>query len=209
MGLLETADSTSGRTSRHGLPHRRWKGHPHPGIDFPDINTIADDATTARSAVSDLLGALREDVAIVAGIDLGGAGLAGAVAALRGAGFMHVRKVGSLRPEIVRSVVANHDIGHGLALSKGMHIAGRRIAIIDDCLLSGATALAAVRLLRELGAICDQALFAFELEGLGGRARLAQAGVSVHAVAVVPPQDVSPHDLAPKDLAPQNLAPQD
>lgn len=199
MALLETADSTSGRTRSTGLPHRRWKGHPHAGIDFPDINTIADDVILVRSAVSELLGVLREDIAIVAGIDLGGAGLAGAVAALRGVGFMHVRKVGSLRPEIVRSVVSNHDIGHGLALSKGMRITGQRIAIMDDCLLSGATALAAVRLLRDLGAICDQALFAFELEGLGGRAMLAQAGVSVHAAAVVPPQ--APQDKAPQDKA--------
>lgn len=182
------ADSTESDALGTGLPHRRWKSHPRAGIDFPDINTVAEDATLIQRALADLLGALRDDIDIVAGIDLGGAALAGAVAGRRGIGFMHVRKVGSLRTDIVRSVVASHDIGHGLALTKGMNIVGRRIALVDDCLLSGATALAAARLLRDLGALCHQALFAFEIEGLGGRDVLAQAGVDCHAVATVPPQ---------------------
>ena len=189
MVTVDIADSTDGDGPPTGLPHRRWKGHPRPGIDFPDINTIAEDAALVRRTTAELLGVVREDTEILAGIDLGGAALAGAVAALRGIGFMHVRKVGSLRTDIIRSVVANHDIGHGLALSKDMRIAGRRVAVVDDCLLSGATALAVVEFLRQLGAICDQALFAFELEGLGGRALLAQAGVSAHAAATVPPQE--------------------
>ena len=189
MVTVDIADSTDGDGPRTGLPHRRWKGHPRPGIDFPDINTVAEDATLIQRALADLLSALRDDIDIVAGIDLGGAALAGAVAGGRGIGFMHVRKVGSLRTDIVRSVVASHDIGHGLALTKGMNIVGRRIALVDDCLLSGATALAAARLLRDLGALCDQALFAFEIGGLGGRALLAQAGIDAHAVATVPPQE--------------------
>ncbi len=189
MATLDLADSTDPRAPGTGLPHRRWKAHPRPGIDFPDINTVAEDAAVIQRAVSDLAGALHDDVAIVAGIDLGGAALAGAVASARGLGFMHVRKVGSLRTDIVRSVVASHDIGHGLALTKGLKVAGRRIALIDDCLLSGATVLAAARLLRDLGAHCDQALFAFEIEGLGGRTSLARAGIATHAVATVPPQE--------------------
>ncbi|KPF72970.1 hypothetical protein IP69_02720 [Bosea sp. AAP35] len=172
-----------------GLSHRRWKGHPRPGIDFPDINTVCEDAVQVNRIVANLLPVLREDTQIIAGIDLGGAALAGALAASHGAGFVHVRKVGSLRTDIIRSVVANHEIGHGLALSKNVPIAGRRVAIVDDCLLSGATALASIQLLRELGALCDQALFAFEIEGLGGARLLAQAGVEVHAVAIVPPQE--------------------
>ncbi|MBA4269316.1 MAG: hypothetical protein C0447_07860 [Methylobacterium sp.] len=189
MATLDLADSTDPRAPGTGLPHRRWKAHPRPGIDFPDINTVAEDAAVIQRAVSDLAGALHDDVAIVAGIDLGGAALAGAVASARGLGFMHVRKVGSLRTDIVRSVVASHDIGHGLALTKGLKVAGRHIALIDDCLLSGATVLASARLLRDLGAHCNQALFAFEIEGLGGRASLARAGIATHAVATVPPQE--------------------
>ena len=187
MAMLDIADSTDPDALGTGLPHRRWKGHPRPGIDFPDINTVAEDATLLQRALADLLGTLRDDIEIIAGIDLGGAALAGAVAGKRSLGFMHIRKVGSLRTDIVRTVVASHDIGHGLALTKGMNLAGRRIALMDDCLLSGATALAAARLLRDLGALCDQALFAFEIEGLGGRDALAQAGIDVHAVATVPP----------------------
>lgn len=189
MATLDLADSTDPQAPGTGLPHRRWKGHPRPGIDFPDINTVAEDATLLERALADLLGALRNDIEIVAGIDLGGAALAGAVAGRRGLGFMHIRKVGSLRTDIVRTVVASHDIGHGLALTKGLKISDRRIALIDDCLLSGATVLAAAGLLRDLGAHCDQALFAFEIEGLGGRASLARAGIATHAVATVPPQE--------------------
>lgn len=189
MVRLDIVDSTDAEAPEPGLPHRRWKGHPRPGIDFPDINTVAEDATVIQRALIDLIGAVGDDIDIVAGIDLGGAALAGAVAGKRGLGFMHIRKVASLRTDIVRSVVASHDIGHGLALTKGLKIRGRRIALIDDCLLSGATAIAAARLLRDLGARCDQALFAFEIEGLGGRALLAQDGIAVHAAASVPQQE--------------------
>jgi adenine phosphoribosyltransferase len=192
MATLDFADSTDPQASGTGLPHRRWRAHPRPGIDFPDINTVAEDAAVIQRAVSDLTGALHDDVTIVAGIDLGGAALAGAVAGARGLGFIHIRKVGSLRTDIVRSVVASHDIGHGLALTKGLKISDRRIALIDDCLLSGATVLASARLLRELGALCDQALFTFEIEGLGGRSALAQAGIAAYAVATVPPQEPVP-----------------
>ncbi len=188
MAKVEMADTTPAGAPPIALPHRRWRAHPRPGIDFPDINTVAEDASVFQRALADLTGALRGDTDIVAGIDLGGAALAGAIAGACGLGFMHVRKVGSMRTDIVRSVVASHEIGHGLALTKGMNISGRRIALVDDCLLSGATALAAARLLRDLGAICDQALFAFEIEGLGGRTVLAQAGIETHAVAIVPPQ---------------------
>lgn len=192
MAMRDLADSTDSGAPGTGLPHRRWKAHPRPGIDFPDINTVAEDATLLERALVDLLGALRDDIEIVAGIDLGGAALAGAVAGRRGLGFMHIRKVGSLRTDIVRTVVASHDIGHGQALTKGLKISGRRIALIDDCLLSGATAVASAGLLRDLGAHCDQALFAFEIEGLGGRALLARAGIATHAVATVPPQEPAP-----------------
>ncbi len=189
MATLDLADSTDPQAPGTGLPHRRWKAHPRPGIDFPDINTVAEDALVIRRAVAELVGTLRDDVTMVAGIDLGGAALAGAVASARGLGFIHIRKVGSLRTDIVRTVVASHDIGHGLALTKGLKIVDRRIALIDDCLLSGATVLAAAGLLRDLGAHCDQALFAFEIEGLGGRVSLARAGIATHAVATVPPQE--------------------
>jgi adenine phosphoribosyltransferase len=165
---------------------RRWMNYPAPGIDFPDATTFTCDGALAAVAFRELERCLPGDVDLVAGIDVGGIGFAGALALARGIGFVDIRKVGSLRPDVVRSVIPNYELGNGVALSKGNRLAERSVAVIDDCLMSGTTALASVQLLRRLGARCTTALFAIELEGLGGRAALEAQGIAVRALRTLP-----------------------
>lgn len=186
MSTIETVDSMPPATAPTAPAFRRWKNYPRAGIDFPDINTLGADGSALARIAADFAAVLPADLDIVAGIDLGGAALAGAVARARGCGFMHIRKIGSLRTEIIRNFIENHEIAHDLAVSRGVALCGRRIALIDDCLLSGETVIRAARLLGERGAICDRALVAFEIDGLGGRERLAQAGLALHAAMTVP-----------------------
>jgi len=174
-------------TTPIAFPHRRWKNHPAVGMDFPDASTFTCDPYWARAACDALAGALAKETDLLAGIDIGGIGFAGALAIRNGLGFIDVRKVGSIRADVVRNLASNYELGNGVTLSKGHALAGRHVAIIDDCLISGATALATVQLLRRLGAHCTQALFIFELDGLGGRERLTQNGVAVHALQPVAP----------------------
>jgi len=169
------------------FPHRRWKDHPVPGVDFPDATTFTSDARWMRTACEALSAHLDKEIDLLAGIDIGGLGFAGALALRNGLGFIDVRKVGSIRADVVRSLANNYELGNGIALSKGQALEGRKVAIIDDCLMTGGTALAAAQLRRRLGARCTHALFVFELEGLGGRERLAQGGMAVRTLQRLPP----------------------
>ncbi|MGO4404744.1 phosphoribosyltransferase family protein [Bosea sp. RAF48] len=179
------------------FPHRRWKDHPVVGVDFPDATTFTCDGRWMQTACEALAAHLDEETDLLAGIDVGGLGFAGALAFRNGLGFIDIRKVGSIRADVVRSLAANYELGNGVALSKGHRLDGRHVAIIDDCLITGGIALATAQLLRRLGAHCTHALFVFELDGLGGRERLAQGGISVHALErLAPVQPVpSPSDM--------------
>lgn len=169
------------------IPFRRWKSHPRVGIDFPDSAPVATDAETCAAVVDALAGHLAPDIELVVGIDMGGYGFAGAVAYKRRIGFVDARKVSNISPELMRTLTANYVTGDGLAISKANRLAGRKVAVLDDCLLSGSTARAAIRLLRELGADCTAALFIYAIEGLGGRGLLENDGVSVHVLKYLPP----------------------
>lgn len=173
--------------ARPAFPHRRWKDYPVAGVDFPDATTFTCDGRWMQIACDALAANLGKETDLLAGIDIGGLGFAGALALRNGLGFIDIRKVGAIRADVVRSLAANYELGNGVALSKGHQLAGRHVTIIDDCLMTGGTALATAQLLRRLGARCTQALFVFELDELGGRERLAQGGISVHALERLPP----------------------
>ena len=180
------------------FPHRRWKDHPVAGVDYPDATTFTCDPYWMRTACDALAARLDENVDLLAGIDIGGLGFAGALALRNGLGFIDIRKVGSIRADVVRSLAANYELGNGIALSKGHRLEGRNVALIDDCLMTGGTALATAQLLRRLGARCTHALFVFELDGLGGRERLVQGGIAVHTLETLPPvQPEAPVSVTP------------
>lgn len=171
------------------VTYRVWRNHPRPGVNFPDTAPMTTNPEIARVMVDELARRLPGDVEVLAGIDMGGFGFTAAVAYRQRLGFLDVRKVGSIRTNVIGNLMTNYELGNGVVISKGSQLAGRRIAVIDDCLMSGATALATVELLRRLGAQCNTALFVFALEGMGGRERLEQEGVAVHALKDLPPND--------------------
>lgn len=168
------------------IAHYRWKNHPRAGVDFPDSAPAAVESEVFRSLIDDLAARLPTDAEVVAGIDLGGFGFAGALAFRNGLGVLEVRKVSAMRADLVRTFAANFALGDGVAISTANRVAGRCVAVLDDCLMSGETALAAVQLLRRMEARCDTALFVFDLIGLGGRERLEHAGVRVHVLESLP-----------------------
>jgi adenine phosphoribosyltransferase len=156
------------------------------------------DGDLTRRLVDALALNLPDGTEAIVGVDIGGLGFAGALAWRGGLGLVDARKVGSIPVEVIRGIMANYELGDGIAISKSSRIAGRRVAVVDDCLMSGGTALATVRLLRRLGAVCTAALFVFELEGMGGRERLEQEGVRVHALGRLPRSDP---EAGPADIA--------
>lgn len=179
------------------IPHRRWKDYPVPGADFPDIAPGTSDDRIAPRIIDALASHLPGDIEVLAGIDVGGLGLAGALAYRNGLGFIDVRKVDSIRIDVIRCVMANYELGSGVVISRANRIAGRRIAIVDDVLMTGGTAAAAAQLIRRLGGVCTEALFVFDLIGMGGRERLGKDDVRVHVLQSLPRTGPDQLDCAP------------
>lgn len=178
------------------IPFRSWKNHPAVGVDFPDLSIATSEMSRARAIVDTLASRMPAEIEVLAGLDIGGLGLAGALAYRNGLGFIDIRKVDSLRNEVMRSIMANYELGEGVVISKGARLAGRHVAIVDDCLISGGTALATARLIRRLGGHCDTALFVFDIEGMGGRERLAQSGIRAAVLRTVPRTEPEPAESA-------------
>ena len=98
-------------------------------------------------------------------------------------GFVPVRKQGKLPFE---TVSATYDLEYGTATVE-LHIdackSGDRVLLVDDLIATGGTMLAAVKLLRQLGAEVVEGAAIIELPELGGAAKLREAGVLTFALA--------------------------
>jgi adenine phosphoribosyltransferase len=154
--------------------------YPHAGIQFRDITTLLADARAFRQAVDELVqpfAGLKLDK--VAGIEARGFILGGAVAHQLSAGFVPLRKKGKL-PHRTRAVEYALEYGSDVI---EMHLdavqPGERVVLVDDLIATGGTALAAIDLLRQAGAVIVAAAFVVDLPALGGADRLRAAGVEV------------------------------
>src|ERR671929_863075 len=157
--------------------------YPKPGIIFRDITTLLGDARAFRRAVDELVHPFAGGrVDKVAGIEARGFILGGAVAHQLAAGFVPIRKKGKLPHETVR-IAYSLEYGvdemevHADALGSGP-----RVLLIDDLIATGGTAVAAVNLLRQIGADVRAACFIIDLPELGGAARLRELGVEVRTL---------------------------
>jgi adenine phosphoribosyltransferase len=157
--------------------------HPSPGVLFRDVTTLLLDANGFAATVDRM--AQRVDagaVDLVAGIEARGFVFAAALAARLGRGMLLLRKTGKL---------PGHRIGIDYALEYGsdrieMHAdacaPGARVLLVDDLIATGGTAIAALGLLRQAGAIVGTAAFVIDLPELGGADRLREAGLTVETL---------------------------
>jgi adenine phosphoribosyltransferase len=148
--------------------------HPSPGILFRDITPVLADADGLR-ACTEGLAALADDLGVeaVAGIEARGFVLGAALAVRLGTGFVPVRKVGKLPFSTHR---AAYDLEYGSAeieVHTDAFSAGQRVLVVDDVLATGGTAEAACRLVETAGAEVAGVVLLLEIDGLGGRERLA------------------------------------
>lgn len=151
---------------------------PRPGILFRDISPVLEDAGLFRASI-DLLAAACADLSPskVVGLDARGFIFGAALAYRIGVGFVPVRKKGKLPSA---TISRSYELEYGsaeLEIHSDSVVAGEPVVLVDDLLATGGTARAALDLLEQLGADILRALFVVELDGLGGRARLAPVGV--------------------------------
>ena len=146
---------------------------PIPGILFRDITPLLRDGRLFRRAVDTVAERhAGKGIQAVVGIDARGFIFAGAVAYKLGIGMVPVRKKGKLP---WKTVVTSYTLEYGSETSE-MHVdaiaKGDRVVIVDDLLATGGTALAAARLVEQLGGQIAEIDFLIELSDLKGRERL-------------------------------------
>lgn len=156
---------------------------PEPGIQFRDITTLIGHPQGLASTMHHLSNRARAVGAEkIAGMEARGFIFGAAVAVQMGVGFVPVRKPGKLP---VRTIGIDYALEYGtdrLEMDPQGVSWGEKVAIVDDLIATGGTALATVQLLRDAGATIDQALFVIDLPDLGGAAKLREVGVEVHTL---------------------------
>lgn len=152
---------------------------PKPGIQFRDITTLLLDRVGLARAVDALAATIDGPVDLVAAIEARGFAIGGALAVKLGSGLLLIRKDGKLPGATIAEDYALEYGSDRLTMHVDACAPGARVLIVDDLLATGGTALAAVRLVRRVGAEIVGARFIIDLPELGGKKALAEAGIHV------------------------------
>jgi adenine phosphoribosyltransferase len=157
--------------------------YPKPGIMFRDITTLISDAKGLALAIEGMAEAVTaHQPTLIAGIEARGFIFGAALAQTLGLGFVPIRKKDKLPG---RTIGINYALEYGqdrIEIHADAVGAGDRIALVDDLIATGGTAIAAIRLLRSTGADVPVAAFLVDLPALGGAALLAGEGVAVDSL---------------------------
>jgi adenine phosphoribosyltransferase len=108
--------------------------------------------------------------------------LGGAIAHQLSVGFVPIRKAGKLPG---KTIAQDYVLEYGQAtveIHDDCLMPGERILLVDDLLATGGTAEAGIKLVEKLGALVMGTAFIVDLPDLGGRTRLEDMGMSVHAL---------------------------
>ena len=156
---------------------------PHEGIMFRDVTTLFGDARGFRMAIDQLLHPYAGTaIDRVAGLEARGFILGGALAHQLSIGFVPIRKKGKLPG---RTIEQGYKLEYGEAIMEVHDDAlqpGEKVLLVDDLLATGGTAEAGIKLIERLGAVVVGCAFVIDLPELGGRARLENLGMQVHAL---------------------------
>lgn len=146
---------------------------PKPGILFYDISTLLAHAAAWQETVRQLADRVRPyKPELLIGIESRGFLVAAPLALALGVGFVMVRKRGKLPGDIVAH---SYNLEYGsdtIEIQSDAIAAGQRVVVLDDLLATGGTMIAAIDLLRGVGANVQAAAFIIELGFLKGRERL-------------------------------------
>ena len=164
---------------------RKIPDYPKKGILFYDITTALQDPEGLRSIIQSMLAhceGLKIDKVI--GTEARGFIFAPTVAYELGAGFVPVRKPNKLP---FNRIGHDYDLEYGtdrLEIHTDAIKAGEHVWIVDDLLATGGTAHAVTELVKQMGGNVVGLSFLIELDGLGGREKLA--GYECQSILKVP-----------------------
>ena len=156
---------------------------PKEGILFRDVTTLFGDPRGFRMAIDLLLHPWAGlSIDRVAGLEARGFILGGAVAHQLSVGFVPIRKKGKLP---WKTVAQEYQLEYGEAIVEVHEDAiqpGESVLLVDDLLATGGTAEAGIKLIERLGGKLVGAAFVVDLPDLGGRKKLEDMGIDVHAL---------------------------
>ena len=159
------------------------KDFPKPGILFRDITTLLKHPTAMCAAIHEMKNFCEEKGATaVAGVEARGFIFGTPVAQALKVPFIPVRKAGKLPRE---TVSCSYQLEYGEAtieLHKDDVTPADRVVIIDDLLATGGTLLASASLFREVGASVIGCSVVINLNDLGGRSAIENAGLELHSI---------------------------
>ena len=150
---------------------------PKAGIQFRDITTLLGHGDGFAASVEWLAQAV-EGAEAIAGMEARGFIFGAAVAARLRLPFLPIRKPGKLPCAVIG---VDYELER-LEMDPLAVAEGQKVAIVDDLLATGGTALAATELLRKAGAKVEDAAFVIDLPDLGGSGKLARQEVAVHTL---------------------------
>lgn len=146
---------------------------PKKGILFYDVTTLLKDPEAYKAAIDAVSAELSGlGVEMVVGPEARGFVVGAPVAYCIGAGFAPARKEGKLPGESVGSSYALEYGADSLHMHKDAICKGMKVAIVDDLLATGGTALATAKMIEDLGGEVVAICFMIELLDLKGREKL-------------------------------------
>ena len=143
---------------------------PVPGIQFKDITTLLKDPEAYRFAIDSIAESLKGlGAQVVVGPEARGFIVCAPLAYAMGLSFVPARKPGKLPAEVCRYEYSLEYGTDAIEIHKDAILPGTKVAIADDLLATGGTAMAAIKLIESMGGQVVALRFLIELEELGGR----------------------------------------
>ena len=131
---------------------RSIKDFPKKGIIFRDVTTLFKNPEAFHQLMDEIAETLKDKhVDVVVGPEARGFAMGAPLAYLLNAGFVPVRKPGKLPAE---TLSYSYDLEYGsdtIEIHKDAIQPGMKVAVVDDLLATGGTALAACKLIEQLG----------------------------------------------------------
>ena len=151
---------------------------PKEGILFYDITTLLKNPEAYEELIAAMADSLRDlDVDVIVGPEARGFVVGAPVAYALRAGLVLARKPGKLPSEVEKISYGLEYGSDTLEIHKDAIKPGMRVAIADDLLATGGTALATAKLIEAMGAEVVGIRFAIELTDLKGAERLGEYDV--------------------------------
>ena len=152
---------------------------PEPGVLFRDVTSVIEDPEGFKLAIDEMDKLIGDtDFDMIVGAEARGFIFGAPLAYKRGKGLALVRKKGKLPRE---TISVDYDLEYGSAtveLHKDTIKPGQKVILVYDLLATGGTIGASAKLVESLGGVVVKAIFLIELEGLNGRAKLADYDVN-------------------------------